>query len=545
MKITLRIDNGEPKSLAEVSDLLQIGETALRKVISARLKHREFSFEVNGVIVHIESILEFTTTFTLDGREFKTLRELADFHVFDMDETRDSFDEACISGSKMFIVSGKTVEFTTEEKDLKHLTTLSIEESTNVDNDHRWSVSDDIYVWKGRDVNYTIGVSLADKLFFDYSRYGMDLSVLEIRNKYDIPLKLWNSLKDALQLYKESDILSPWSRGQMSIEEYRKHAQSAIEKLSGNKKRIVVEEYTKHYVKKSKKFETEALKKVFDRDILIQELTDWVTTRNTEKLPLIYSETGTGHITVVLSDVHIGLEETDRHTISEYNTKIVHELFNRVADVVNSKNPESVDVILAGDLIHSFTGGMHQGMWKEMERGMHGAGVIRRAVELIESMISKISNVKSIKGVGGNHDRYSDKKQSNTVGELGNLIFWILERSFPDIEVSFDDYLVTWKGPFSNFVLLHGDTDSVNKTAKLVLDNMVNLNPSKFTYVISGDKHCRRILSDTRLFRHISLPPISGTNEYAMKLGLDSASGFTLFSAYDNKTLSVEEISLL
>lgn len=58
---------------------------------------------------------------------------------------------------------------------------------------------------------FVIPCAEADKLFFDYSEKGLDLSQEEIIQNYRLKPEAWNAIKSAFRLYKKSHVVSPYT----------------------------------------------------------------------------------------------------------------------------------------------------------------------------------------------------------------------------------------------------------------------------------------------------------------------------------------------
>ena len=65
-----------------------------------------------------------------------------------------------------------------------------------------YKVVNNAYVWKAEKGIINIPVSQIDRLFWEYSAHGLDLTALEVRTEHNLKPWEWNTIKSRLSLYK-------------------------------------------------------------------------------------------------------------------------------------------------------------------------------------------------------------------------------------------------------------------------------------------------------------------------------------------------------
>lgn len=449
--------------------------------------------------------------------------------------------ESCLNGKQkttknLFISYDKKIiskQLLTKES----FKTEKIGEKTNLDNNPPYNVKDNTYYWTSKykvdgeliNKKWEIDVHLADKLFFEYSKYGMDLTALQTRIRNDISIEHWHSLKNRLSLYKESDIFSPHSRNKLTASEYQNLVDEKLEQLHLFQKRIVVDRYQEHIAKKGKKAIKVANNKRFVIESILQEIYNWEETRKDKTVKLSYNNSKKfdyQHITLCLSDLHLGVELFENYNRIGYNTDDFIEIIKKIVDRVNSYRSKSVSLVIAGDIIHSWTGNMHEGMFKDMDKYMLGTKGAFKIIEILEEhLIGKINNLIEVISVSGNHDRYSDNYKQDPEGEIAEMIMRIIERDYrgnKNLKFYHDNYLLSKQLSDWNLILLHGNTRTENKQEGLIHDYG---KPGMFNLILSGDKHTRGCLFDTSYSRHVRIPSIYTGDNYSTKSGYSSTPG--------------------
>ena len=391
-----------------------------------------------------------------------------------------------------------------------------------------YSFNNGVYSWKSRGVGYEIDKDLADKLFFEFSSHGLALSQAEVRLKNGLSLREWYSLKGRLQLYKDSDILSPESRKDYTDDEYRKLAAKKINDLNTYRKRAVIDEYTKYHVNNAKKWRDKANEKTFNQEFIVSELAEWLDKQAcTIKLSSENLAAKGKPIVAATADWHFGAGIDKKYTNPDYNPVIVRKLVNKFVDSINERMASGVTVVLDGDFIESWMGLNHPDSWQSIEKGHIGAVVVEKVIEnMLEPIIRGVHNLDKIIAVGGNHDRGTNNNKEDNLSQVAGVIFYFLQRFYPNIEITYDPYCIDFDAYGLHYIVQHGYHSAAYK-GKQAGDALVNDygSPDLFNVVLTGDKHTRGVLMDSWNRRHLKIPPMFTGNFYSTTKGFSAVSG--------------------
>jgi predicted phosphodiesterase len=414
-----------------------------------------------------------------------------------------------------------------EEKKNIELTEITIGDISNVDDDLSVSVVNNMYVWDSKGISYNLPIDVADKLFYDYSVYGNNLTSLEVRIKHNISPAQWYSLKGRLQLYKVSDIFSHETRNTLTDAEYRELVASKIRERDLFKKRTVIDEYNKFHISQATKWRDIANKKTFITDSIVNELAEWLVDRSENFSIAINPKAKGGSLTVVTADWHLGAGVSEQYNTPEYNREIIGCIIDQLAEEVNAREAESVTLELLGDYFETISGLNHINSWQGIESGMYGAKVVIETIErLFENLISKIANVTKVVAVAGNHDRSTSSNKEDVMGEIATLAFYFLNRLYGGkIEFIYDPFCVVHMQDGIRHILQHGGTNSAKKSESLINDYG---DTGVFNLILTGHQHSRGIIMDAWNRRHVQTPSIFTGNYYSTQLGFSSVSGALL-----------------
>jgi metallophosphoesterase superfamily enzyme len=457
---------------------------------------------------------------TSNKQEFQSLREASRALGFTY---RKIVKCAC---NNITLDNGLKFEFVTTDRAevIGDISVVDDTEAYNIDADT------DEYYWsaKNRQSNvfdtYRVPVKTADTMFFEYSRYGMDMSALEVRIKHNLSIKMWNSMCSRLQLYKESDIFSPVTRNNYTYDEYIHLVDEKQKERQLFKSRTVIDRYNKFQITEAKKTSEIAYNKQFVVSAILDELNTWVIERSTTSVTVSTNKSANTYdeLIVAIADLHVGAEVSKRYNNQGFNSDILLSDLLQLSDRINALNAKSVVVLIGGDILHSITGTMHKAAFKQMEQHIIGAKQIKYAVEILETFISSISNVKTVLSVSGNHDRMSDDYKADTNGEMASVVMYCLNRIYSNIEIKHDPFLLTYENKHFNTILFHGNQQVEHKPESLIHDYGVN---KKFNLILSADKHSRGKLLDTSKSRHIRIPSMYTGDDHSIRCGYSSTPG--------------------
>lgn len=396
------------------------------------------------------------------------------------------------------------------------------------------------YVWEARGKLISIGVELADKLFFEFSKHGLDLSQNAVRLENGIELKQWYSLKNRLQLYKDSDIFAPETRKGLTSKEYKELAEKKISELDAYKKKAVKNVYDKFHIDNSKKWRDEANRKSFVHEKILDELSEWLEARPKYVEIAVNPKANHEHIIAATADWHNGAETRSQYNTPKYSPDVVKSLVSAFSDRVNSYQAKEVTLAFLGDYIETWMGLNHPNSWQGIAAGYYGAKVVQETIEnLFEPIIKNVANVKRIIAVGGNHDRGTNSNKEDVKSEIATLMFYMLQRLYPEIEIIYDPFCINPDLGNIRFILQHGNFNSTNKSETLVNDYG---DYQKFNLILSADKHTRAIPTDAWNRRHVKVPPMFTGNFYSTGHGFSSVAGCLIIKE-NNGLPDIEDVS--
>ena len=426
----------------------------------------------------------------------------------------------------------------TEEDGKK--TPTKIGETSHANDNLSYKFSDNLYKWYLQSELVTVESELADRLFFEFSKHGQNLSSNEVRIRNGISLKHWHSLKNRLQLYKDSDIFAPETRKGLTDKEYRELAATKISELNAYKKKAVIDEYNKFHLNNAERWRNEANRKSFVHEKILDELSEWLEARPKYVEIAVNKSSSTEHIIAATADWHNGAETESQYNTPKYSPDTVKSLVNAFSDRVNSYNAKEVTLAFLGDYIETWTGLNHPNSWQGIAAGYYGAKVVKETIEnLFEPIIKNVANIKRIIAVGGNHDRGTNSNKEDVKSEIASLMFYMLQRLYPSIEILYNPFCVNPDLGNIRFILQHGNFNSTSKSEALVNDYGTH---AKFNLILSADKHTRAILTDGWNRRHVKVPPMFTGNFYSTSMGFSSVSGCLIIKE-NNGLPDIEDIS--
>ena len=406
---------------------------------------------------------------------------------------------------------------------------ISIEEDER--GGERYRVHNGNYYWKGKTGHMKLSVDEADELFYEFSKHGLDMTQMSIRNKHNLSIREWHSIKGTLWLYKDSNIFSPWTVENTPPEELQELIESKMEMKFADKQRLVESEYKKATLRTYNKVIKERNIKVVALERLIDDLYDEL------ELPtpvITRSESGrdTDHenepesIVAVIADLHIGSRVEDLNVTTEFNYEILRNRLKEAAEKINKRGAKSVRLAILGDLIETFTGLNHKNSWQSIDFGMYGAKVVKTAFELLVEFFGWIENLDEVVGIGGNHDRMTSDNKEDTKSQVAEIIFYMLQRLYADtLKIDYNPLVIHREIDGISYLFSHGD----KKVIRDGLEAMIEYGNSKnFNLILQGHLHTRRMIADHPKYRWMLCPSIFTGNYYSESNGWMTQPGFVI-----------------
>lgn len=252
---------------------------------------------------------------------------------------------------------------------------------------------------------------------------------------------------------------------------------------------------------------------------------------------------GVNKVTLLCSDFHIGADVRNLMKTPDFNINVLQDYLREVSDFVNRKNYEEVNVCFLGDYFESLSGFNHEDSFKSIGQDMWGSNLIITAHKIMINFLSSINNLKTFYVVTGNHDRFAGNKRQENTGEAGKTLTYMIQLSIPDVEVDYNDLLLSKDIDGVNYILTHGDKSVSNKEiTKVILDYGKQ---GKYNLLCQGHLHTARLKSYSKTTLHkfdefnmigiddldyksITIPSIFTGNYFSESLGFSGNAGFVL-----------------
>lgn len=241
---------------------------------------------------------------------------------------------------------------------------------------------------------------------------------------------------------------------------------------------------------------------------------------------------------VKIADLHLGAYVDNLIRTKNFSIDILANKLSEAVKDINDRNYSVVHVHVLGDLIESFTGLSHKNTWKGLDKAMVGAEAVKLVVKILhESFLSKITNLKEIKVVAGNHDRVTSDNKEDVQGGAASLVCWGLELLGYNIE--FNPLVITHTIGNISHILTHGHHGLSKKSTKqLCWDYGVQGN---YNLICEGHLHSiiqklnvgqresyQTIKDDAVDHRRMNCPSFFTGNFFSESLGYTSESGFVI-----------------
>jgi len=399
----------------------------------------------------------------------------------------------------------------------------------NVPDTKKWSVIDNEYIWDSKRGKLKFKVEFIDKLFYEFSEKGLNLTQTQIINKHSLKVTEWNSIKSTFEIFKKSHIFSPYTVEITPKEDLDTMISEKMDKLFNSVPYQVEKKYEESLLKTYKKKVNEYSNIEVQLQTMVTELSDLLPLAKVQPIVRVIEAGVKRIITVHIFDIHFGAETKQEllGVLQPYNPEIVAEKFKIMAKIINSQNASEVHLFFGGDIVEDFGGNHHVNSWKGIAKGYYGAKLVKECYTLLVDFISSINNVKAIYGVSGNHDRAASDSKQESEGFIGELIFEFLNLVFKNqIDVIYKPKLVAVEVDNIVHLMSHGDKKFTDlNPAELILEYGIQ---GKYHLLTSGHWHERKIKKDAKNFRHIVCPSIFPGNDYSIDLGFGSNPGFII-----------------
>jgi len=443
---------------------------------------------------------------------------------------------------KLQTLSLMIYELMSEQRDHKSPS----EKTIDIDDTHtgeKYQIVDDHYIWDSKKAGkIKISIEDADKLFFEYSVFGLDLSQEQVRRKHGFSIPQWNTIKATLWLYKKSNIFSPYTADKTPTENLQTMMQEKLQMKYNDKNRMIEDEARKHTIKEYKKVIRDSSIDKFASNEFLHELNSLLPDREIIKINTsVCKKDSPVDVFAAIADLHVGAKSEGLLKTPDFNMEILKARLSEVADRINEQHGKNVTVSVLGDLIESFTGMNHPNSWQSMEFGVYGAKAVFAAYSVLSDFFNKINNLKNIKLIGGNHDRSTSDNKIDRKSTIAELVFLMLEEKYGKIyDIEYSCLILTHDLPNTKLILSHGDR-KILKSAGTSLDAKVieHGDVSKFNIILTGHLHSRGVNEDKVHYRWYKVPSIFSGNFYSEENSWNAKPGFFIIKEDTHSKLPI------
>ena len=395
----------------------------------------------------------------------------------------------------------------------------------SLDNTPAWRVLNGNYLFESKNQTKVFSIELVDKIFLYYSRRGYNFTRALAQQRFNITPKTWNDISRVFHLSKDSDIISPYTKENTSREELEVLLETLQDEIINSGEMTLIKS-REALNRKYKKVVEKDKKDVLWRDIIISDIAE----HNFEKIQLLTAPYSPGRKEMDwnITDIHAGSKAEKMLITEDWSIEILESKLNDAAKLINSYGAEKNHLNFLGDLVETISGINHPDSWKLIEDGHFGSKAIIFAYELIARFVSKVNNVVSINGVGGNHDRL---QASNKLADTGatDLVFYFLNEHLKDsgIEVNYHPVVLAFKRKGYGVILGHGDKN-VHKRPLADQILLFAVDKEQFIFVNLGHLHTF-IVKDSQHIGRVTTNPsiITGNPHSDVTIGKCDKSGIT------------------
>lgn len=391
----------------------------------------------------------------------------------------------------------------------------------------RFTVDKNGYVIQTKQGPFIVSIEMADRLMYEYSEHGLNLTQVEIINKYRFTPVQFHALKNALGMYKKANIFCQFTMDSLPKEEIAERTEKLISEALEDRNNIK-NIYDKTVTKKMKEQINVVQSRELAKQVLSLEISDLLSKANIEEVSIKRNKhSNLRPIVVHTADWHIGAHVEGLHKTKDYSPEILENYIDQISETVSSYCSSDVTLVINGDIIESFTGKMHKNQFMSIAKGYHGSKVVIEAYKMIMKLCSGIENLTTLIITAGNHDRFSQENDFDVNGEISEIISYMVKTSLGDaVNVLHSPGVIQKTIDGINYVWSHGNKRRDMMTADRILFKYGKQNI--FNMVIHAHKHSREITSDDLQYRIVRLPSLFTGNSYSEDLGFSSLGGFVV-----------------
>lgn len=380
---------------------------------------------------------------------------------------------------------------------------------------HKYDVSDRHYIFYKDDQPYPVLISTVREIFSSYSKHWKDMSGEEIRQKFRLPAGIFELIKSATWLYKDSHIDDPVTLSRLEEHWLEDYIEWRVEKTLEDK---YVNIYQRAAHNKKERDLAKLAKSKRWYDIFLEKFEETLKQYKPIDFDWIKIPENTNKQTkdVFITDAHLGKFGTD---------KIVERFKKMTQDLIET--PEwNINITFGWDAGECFLpyGEMHPGQRLWMEN-MQTPELIMFIVNVFEEMLVALYRAwktVTFNWMLGNHDRFTEKKEFDPFRTPGVIIYKFLQRLLQETSIKINilsektNIIKSWK---IKYMFLHGDWLS---EAEIKRRALAWVEDWYYLIIVSWDKHhYRQVELSDRVLR-VQSPALAWAWKYDESLALSS-----------------------
>lgn len=361
---------------------------------------------------------------------------------------------------------------------------------------------------------FRIPISMVDKLFYHFSRYGKNWTQQQIIDEFGLKPEAWNLIKSRLTLSKFSNVLSPISLERAEANWWEEALEQRMidathEAINDKYKERLVTTYDKQFHKIAKK----ALSRTLNQDYVIEQIQELLPLHKPREITFEIPElANTDEIVFAFGDMHVGRTTTD--------------VVNRMAQMLHyiTQCPESVITLINlwdnREWVMMWSQIMHDS--QQLENDLIGSQQMFAALDILENFITELVRAgKSVKYhavIHSNHDRVSKSDENDPEHILAIAFNELLKRGVSNMVQEFTyhrERVKNFEAAGINFVISHGDLWFDKKKTEQIL--MMYWDSSLYNVCLSWHLHQAKLEEGTRYTR-VSVPSINWGNMYSKEM---------------------------
>ena len=417
-------------------------------------------------------------------------------------------------------ITGQTIRNIINNKGLKQLDESVIEKKLYDINDwhyvfYRLETNQN---WYSERIPYPIKITTVDQIFKDYSKHWNNMTWESIIQKYNIKPETRSLLKSRLRLYKESNIVSPYTLENMPKDEIDDYLEWKISET-------IQDKYKNTFVKKDKAIKKREFIKYSN---FYHSQQDFL--KNVENILKNYKPKTIGKCILpkINNNDTFDYAFGDIHIWKEWTDEVIKRL-QIITEYLISRPEKNLNLLFLWDLAESLVEWwMHPWQVEGMDWPF-GFNLMMYVVEILENMLFELyKSWKKIRfiWIPWNHDRISRNHNEDQARTGALVIFELIKRgvSWYDIELEYHRTKTTViKTANFDYIINHWDEwfakKAISSPEKILWDYLKNT--TKYVVVLFADQHNLKVI-EWKWYTVVGLWALAGAGSYDTRLWLFS-----------------------